>query len=303
MPLFIEWSFPIAGLVAAVFTVYSMTTHHEMVAAKAGGVSFHRVVAPILGLGVLLTGVALGLTALVPHTNRIAGEILKNRDPRQAFNHDFVYQSEQDGSTWVVGSLTGSTQSIRGVSVQWRTRAGGPLLYLKAGDASHDSLGWTFRTGYLRSLYPDSLVRTVQFERMRVPMLEDRPADMLEAQRRSDAQPDEMTYADIGRQARLVERAGGNADKLWVERAQKVSIPVAVLVVILFGVPLATSSKRGGTAFGVGISLGTTILYMLLFKVAAAMGSTGTMSPQVAAWAPNGLFAAAALGLLARVRT
>ena len=78
---------------------------------------------------------------------------------------------------------------------------------------------------------------------------------------------------------------------------------MATLVVILFGVPLATSSRRGGTAYGVGISLGTTILYLLLFKVAGALGAAGTISPLTAAWASNALFAAAAVVLLVRVRT
>ena len=78
---------------------------------------------------------------------------------------------------------------------------------------------------------------------------------------------------------------------------------MATLVVILFGVPLATSSRRGGTAYGVGISLGTTMIYLLLFKVAAAMGAAGTISPLSAAWVPNLLFAGTAAVLLARVRT
>src|SRR5690606_33790443 len=42
LPLFILYSFPIASLIAAVFTVNTMTGHSEVVAAKAGGVSFFR---------------------------------------------------------------------------------------------------------------------------------------------------------------------------------------------------------------------------------------------------------------------
>ena len=35
MPLFIQWTFPIAALLATVFTVHNMTAHREVVAAKA----------------------------------------------------------------------------------------------------------------------------------------------------------------------------------------------------------------------------------------------------------------------------
>jgi len=78
---------------------------------------------------------------------------------------------------------------------------------------------------------------------------------------------------------------------------------MAVMVIVLFGAPLATSSQRGGTAFGVGISLGVTIVYMLLFRVGKAVGSSGAVDPTLAAWFPNGLFLVAGLGLMSRVRT
>ena len=53
LPLYVQWSFPIAGLIAAVFTVHNMTLHREVVAAKAGGVSFHRLFLPVLVGGAL----------------------------------------------------------------------------------------------------------------------------------------------------------------------------------------------------------------------------------------------------------
>ncbi len=81
------------------------------------------------------------------------------------------------------------------------------------------------------------------------------------------------------------------------------SIPVATLVVMLFGAPLATSTRRGGTAYGIGISLGTTILYMLLFKIAGALGMGGSISPWAAAWVPNLLFLVTGSWLMMRVRT
>ena len=79
LPLFILWSFPIAALIAAVFTVCGMTTNREIVAAKAGGISFYRLMVPLLTMGVLLTGVGLALTEIVPRTNRIAAVSFRQR--------------------------------------------------------------------------------------------------------------------------------------------------------------------------------------------------------------------------------
>ena len=121
-PLFIQWSFPIAALVATVFTVHSMTAHKEIVAAKAGGISFHRVIRPILVVGLVLTVVALGLGEVVPRANRVASQILQNETPGRSWRSDFVYRSES-GLTWQVSRLTAMDGRMTGIVVE---RAPGP---------------------------------------------------------------------------------------------------------------------------------------------------------------------------------
>jgi len=299
MPLFLQWSFPIAGLIASVFTIHGMTTHREVVAAKAGGVSFHRLVAPLVVLGFLLTGVALGLTELIPRGNRISAQILRDEDPRRRFRNDFVYQSES-GLTWQISRLVVGDDRMSGILIEHPPTEESPGLHVLAETATWDSIsGWTFERGYLRTLASDSSEYSVEFERMRMAGIVERPDELLETPR----EPDEMTYKEIDRLAGIIERTGGNTSELLVKREQKLSIPVATLVVLLFGIPLATSSKRGGAAFGIGLSLGTVILYLLMLKVSAALGEAGTLQPLAAAWIPNGLFFVSGIVLLARVRT
>ena len=299
LPLFIQWSFPIAALVASVFTIHSMTVHREIVAAKAGGISFHRVARPIVALGLALTVVALGLTELVPLGNRVAAQILQDQDPRSTWRADFVYESE-DGTTWQVGRIMAPERRMDQIILERAPTATSGGLHIRADAASYDSInGWTFARGYVRHFLADSTEHTYQFERLRMAGITEKPEELLEAPRK----PDEMTYEEVDRLARVIERTGGDPAGLLVKREQKLSIPVATLVVILFGIPLATSTGRGGTAYGIGVSLGTTILYLLLFKVSAALGGAGAMSPKAAAWIPNVLFFGAALVLLRRVRT
>lgn len=299
LPEYIQWSFPIAALLAAVFTVHGMTNHREIVAAKAGGISFHRVVRPILILGILLTGVALGLTELVPRSNRRAAEMVRDEEPGRTWRSDFVYESD-DGTTWHVRRLTAADGRMSEVVMERPATEAGPGLHVLADAAEFDiDRGWTFARGYVRQMRADSSHSAMQFERLRVAGIRERPDELLERPR--DAE--EMTYAEIGRQARMIDRTGGDARELLVKREQKLSIPAATLVVILLGMPLATSNKRGGTAFGVGVSLGITMVYFLLLRVSGALGEAGAMPPPAAAWMPNILFFVAAVLLLSRVRT
>ena len=98
-------------------------------------------------------------------------------------------------------------------------------------------------------------------------------------------------------------RSGGDPNELLVKRDQKLSIPAATLVVMLFGAPLATTVKKGGAALGVGVSLGSTIVYIMLLRLFGAIGASGGMEPFWAAWLPNFIFLAVGVLLLARVRT
>jgi lipopolysaccharide export system permease protein len=299
LPLYVQWSFPVAALLAAVFTVHGMTTHREIVAAKAGGVSFHRLVRPVLILGVLLTGVALALTEIVPRSNRIAAQILRNEEVGRTWRSDFVYQSE-DGTTWQVGRLDAGQGSMSQVVLERPPTGEEPAVHVTADAAAFDSIdGWTFARGWVRHIFADSTEHAYQFERMVMAGLDERPDELLDRPR----EPDEMTYAEIERLAGMVRRSGGDARELLVEQEQKLSLPVATLVVILLGAPLATSNKRGGTAYGIGVSLAITMLYILLFKISGGLGEAGVMEPALAAWIPNVLFFGAALVLLARVRT
>lgn len=299
LPLFIEWSFPIAALLAAVFTVHSMTIHREIVAAKAGGISFHRLVAPVILAGAGLTVIALGLSEIVPLGNRVAAQIRRAEAPGRSWRSEFVYRSEGE-LTWQVKRLTASDGRMTGIVIERPPTGDRAGIHVMAEGARYsDELGWTLSQGFFRDLLADSTDRTISFDRMRMAEITESPEALLQAPR----EPNEMTYAETTRMIHLIERTGGDAKNLRVRRAQKISIPVATLVIVLFGVPLATSSKRGGAAYGIGLSLGTVLVYMMLLRVTGALGSAGALTPIVAAWLPNGVFATAALFFLARVRT
>ena len=296
MPLYVQWSFPIAALIAAVFTVHNMTMHREVVAAKAGGISFHRLTLPVLGGGAVLTLVALGLSEAAPRAWRRANDILQN-EPQRIWRTDFVYQTE-DGLAISARRLTVDERRMQGIVLVRRDQTG--VLHVDAQDAGwREGEGWTFYSGHVRMVEGPDTIRSYRFQRLRLAGLEESPDDLLEEPREDE----EMTYEEMSRLADIIQRSGGQPHKLLVKKEQKLAIPIATLIIILFGTPLATSSKRGGTAYGVGVSLGSTLLYLLLLKVSAGFGASGSIGPSWAAWLPNLRFLAVGLVLLARVRT
>ncbi len=300
MPLFISWGIPVAALIATIFTVNNMTRHSEVAAAKAGGISFYRLYLVLPILGILLTVLGLVLTELIPVGNRLREESLgEETQPRGLGRSNFVYR-DLDGRTFAIRRLDVTDGEITGLTVE---REGDeptvPSVHIFAPEAYYDSLGWVIEDGYLRLMAGPDVERTFRFREMRIHGFTEAPETLMDRQK----DPDQMGYFEMGQLIQILLRSGSEPYDLMVERAQKIAIPVAALVIILFAAPLANSSPRGGAAYGVGVSLGVTIVYLMLFKVAGAAGSSGAIPPRVAAWTPNVLFTLASVVLIRRVRT
>jgi lipopolysaccharide export system permease protein len=296
---YLWYSFPIAALVATVFTIYNMTRHREIVAAKAGGISFYRILAPLIVVGVGLMGATFVLSELVPRGNARAASIQRAEGPNRTWRSDFVYRSE-NGLDWQVDRLIAADGRMNGVVIErfpTPTRRG---LHVTAEGATwSEEGGWVLVEGFMRTLGADSTENAMGFNRLAMPELTEQPHDLLE----SPTDPEEMTLAEIERITSILERSGSDPTEWLVRRGQMLAFPVATLIIMLFGAPLATSYKRGGAAFGVGMSLVTVIAFLGMLKLTQALGEAGALTPWMAAWTPNIGFGIAALVLLARVRT
>jgi len=300
LPQFVFWSMPIAALVATVFTIGNMTRHQEIAAAKAGGVSFYRLLAPILLMAGVLSVAAVAVGELIPVTNGMRAEALGERQRELSpLRTNFVFQT-QGGHVLSVRRLDTATQQMINLVVEREGRDDAPAIHGTAEQANWSAgSGWTLEEGHLRVLDGEGAEKAFAFASLRIPSLQETPEELLAEPK----DPEEMRYAEIDRFIAAIERSGGDARELRVEQAQKISLPLAILVIVLFGAPLSTSSQRGGAAYGIGMSLAVTMVYLMLFKVGTAVGASGALSPLVAAWLPNALFFVSGVYLLARVRT
>jgi lipopolysaccharide export system permease protein len=237
----------------------------------------------------------------VPITLEKRAEVLGEKDRAPGLRTNFVYPTES-GPVFSVRQL--DAEQGRMLNVVMEQEGDGeqtPQLHVNAREAVRDTMraGWTLSDGQLRIIPPGHDEQLFKFQQLWLPRFAETPDELLAEQK----EPDEMRYAELDRFIKILQRSGNEPHKLKVDLAQKIAIPVATFIIILFGAPLANSSARGGAAYGIGISLGITIMYMMLFRVSGAFGAAGTISPVIAAWIPNGVFLLAGLALMFRVRT
>jgi lipopolysaccharide export system permease protein len=293
---------PAAVLFATVFTVGAMGRHSELTAAKAGGQSFHRLMRPIFIAAACASVLAFIVGELAPGATARQLEIQKakqTRPTRTRFN--FVYRGDA-GWVYTIRSLDVASRQLKQLMLERQgTGLEYPGLVLTADSASYsDSLRvWHLRTGASRVIAGPGRQATFNFRSMRLRALRQSPADLM-AEAKA---PDEMGYAELGRYIDALKRSGNDANKLIVEQALKLAVPVTCFIIALFGAPLGVTTPRAGAAVGVAISLGTTIVFLLVTQITKAIGAGGLIDPVVAAWIPNVVFLFAALVLLAKVRT
>jgi lipopolysaccharide export system permease protein len=304
LPESISLVLPVAVLFAVVFTVGALGRHSELTAAKASGISFHRLVRPLLvaaGVAVLLD---LALTELAPVTSARRAELLGNKQIRATANrYNFVYRAD-GGWVYTIRSLEIGPRMMRDLILEREgTGADYPTIVVAAELAAYDTArtqrAWNVNKGAVRYLLGPGPEATFTFDRMRIKALRETPADLLAEPKA----PDEMRYAELGRYVNALGRSGSDTRKLRVERALKLSVPFACIVIALFGAPLAISTPRGGAAWGVAFCLATTFIDLLMFQLSKAVGSSGALPPTFAAWVPDLLVGAAGVWLLRNART
>jgi LPS export ABC transporter permease LptG/LPS export ABC transporter permease LptF len=106
---------------------------------------------------------------------------------------------------------------------------------------------------------------------------------------------DTPLYAQSVRQ--LIERAGSSGAKpadariARIELNRRIAYPFACLVLMLIGVPLGLSSRRGGKSTGFVLTLLLVFAYYLLSNIGVALAKTGKISPFLGVWAANICFA------------
>ena len=83
-----------------------------------------------------------------------------------------------------------------------------------------------------------------------------------------------------------------------IEFNKRLSYPFACLVLMLVGVPLGLSSKRGGKSTGFVLTILLVFVYYFLSSVGVAFAKTGKLSPFLGVWGANLIFAAAGAFLL-----
>ena len=293
---------PAAVLFATVFSIGGFTRHSEITAAKASGVSFYRFIAPIFLGAVLASVMGLVISEIAPQANSRKLELLDNqRVTAMSERYNFAYAADA-GRVYKVQTLHVQQRIIDGMTVERKGKGPDyPSYVVTAGSARYEGRPrrWKIGEGAMHVLSDSATNVTYRFDSLFDRRFVERPQDLM----LSPKAPTDMAFRELGNFINAMERSGADVDQLRVERMLKIVIPVTSVIILLFAAALATSSQRGGAAYGIGVSLGTTLIFMFLIQLMKGLGGNGLIPPEFAAWVPSMLFGVVGAVLFARVKT
>lgn len=293
---------PAAVLFATIFTIGNLSRNTELTAVKASGVSFHRMLLPLVIASVFAAGLGVVVGELAPGATRKGLEIEgKKKVQSRNEKYNFVFRADQ-GWVYTISSLDISNRTLGGLLLERQgTGDAFPTIVVTADSARWDSTGgrWDLWSGATRLIGDKDRVEEFTFSTLRLRAMHEKPAELLQEPK----DPEEMRYGELGDYITALQRSGNDANKLIVERSLKIVLPITCIVIALFGAPLALTAPRAGAAVGLALSLGTTLVFLTLIQLSQAVGISGVIPPQIAAWFPTTLFLGLGIWLLARART
>jgi LPS export ABC transporter permease LptG/LPS export ABC transporter permease LptF len=87
----------------------------------------------------------------------------------------------------------------------------------------------------------------------------------------------------------------------WIEFNRRLALPTACLVLVLIGIPLGLSSKKGGRGAGFVLTIVLVFIYYFIFLTGIQLARSGKLPAVLGVWLANIIFALIGLLLLWRV--
>jgi lipopolysaccharide export system permease protein len=115
--------------------------------------------------------------------------------------------------------------------------------------------------------------------------------------------PSQLSVSALSDYLKAAKQRGVNVSALVLALQRKYVNPFSVLVMAFIGMPLALAFGRRGAIVALCVAVGVSVAYWGIGGGFQQLGNHGLLPPEVAAWSPPVVFAAAGVYFLSRVRT
>ena len=301
LPEVVVMTLPMASLLSALLTFGRLSSQSEIVALRAAGISFSRIVRPVLAASIFISLFAMLMNeTLVPLSNRAADNIMRYEVARErpSLLREKVFLREESGGVLnrviYISKLRQNLGTMEDVLVQeFKEGYMNRIISAKQGIWRDDE--WWLEDGKTFEVQEDRSVKLLfSFARQKLPLLLG-PAEVA----RTSQRPADMSALQLWGHISIMSKQGANLAPLWVLFHLKLAVPWACVILAVLGSTLGIGHQRSGAGMGVAMSVLIVFAYYVVMSFSRSFGEAGYIPPLFAAWAPNIIFMTLAV-ILAR---
>ena len=315
LPMALSYTVGMGMLLACLLGFGRLSDDSELTAIAAVGVSFPRVIAPVVGFGLLVTAIlAIGVHTVIPETMRIRQTLLmetlkklgKGTGPKEAFFQEKSFGTDKKLIAAALGGVStddDGVATLEDVTITMTTK--GKLTYVAHAERARwriDTQDWklegldklaTWNGDDLVQMSGPDLTTKEQVFALKSP----------EALSVLTGSVMDRTSADLRLRASLEKEANHlkQVREIETEIARRNAWALAPLVFAVIGAPLGVRSKRTGSGMGYALSVLITFVYWILSQLSLSLGSGGSLPPAVAGQLANVLGLGLGMFFISRV--
>jgi len=291
---------PVSLLLALLFTLGRMSRANEIVSMLTAGVSLPRVLLPLIGMGLLTVAASMALNySLAPHAELARKTLLEQARARPAaLIEGQIFRNRTDSRTWFVQNFRHGGTTFNNVQVLQQDANDNIVTNYLAARAFYRPETKTWDLQNVKVVHYDrsgNIINEQIYPSLKVEHWSETPFRLGSANERAEflSVPELREYLHFN--------ADFPATLLAPFRTHfqyRLALPWTCLVVVCIAAPLGVGYSRRGILSSVAASVILVFSMNFLTHLFLALGEGDRISPWVAAWTPNLLFAAIGLYLL-----
>lgn len=295
LPAIIVYTLPMSTLLAALLAFGRLSGENEIIALKAGGISFYRIVLPaiLFALGVTIFSIYFN-DHIVPRATYMSNYILysqiKKQNPK-LFEDITLRTTTRDGLERITFARFFNEEKgvLKDTMVHDFRKEGGISRSTYAQEAKWGKDGWKFIDGVIVHFDEKGTISYQTTFRQAHIYIPQTPEDIRNRQKK----PEEMSREELSKKIKLISRVNARSDSLRSLKLQfhmKLSLPCASLVFATIGIPFGLKPHRTSSSVGLGLSLVIIFIYYIIMFLGMTLGESGLLPPFISVWLPNIIF-------------
>lgn len=278
--------------IAVIYFTSKLAGNSEIIAMLASGISFKRLLRPYMISCALLSALSYYLSAyVIPH-----GTIVRH-------NFETLYQNRKTNTSAgniqlvvepgvIVYIQNYDNNSKQGYGFSLDKFENKKLVsHLTAMEVQYDTISdskyhWKLYNWKLRKL--KGLREYITTGASKDSLIQIEPTDLIysKGQQETFTSPELKEYI-----SKQINRGSTNVDIYQVEYYKRIASSFASFILTIIGASLSARKRKGGMGMYLGIGLALSFTYIMLQTVSATFAVKDDLSPIIAAWLPNIIFA------------